>query len=64
MEVFIEKTGERKQISFNGTAKKLLESIGVNYEEVIITRNSEIITLDEEVKESDSIRVLSVVSGG
>lgn len=64
MEVFIEKTGETKNVSFSGTAKALLESLRVNSEEVIITRNNKIITLDQQVKDSDSIKVLSVISGG
>ncbi len=64
MELFIERTGEKKTLSFNGTAENLLKEVGINSEEVIITRNNEIITLDQEVREGDSVRVLSVISGG
>lgn len=64
MLVTIEKTGESKELTFNGKALKLLEQLGLNIEEVIITQNGSVIAEDTVLADSDSIKLLSVVSGG
>ncbi len=64
MEIFIEKTGEKKKIKFNGTVSKLLSSLGFNSESVIVIKNSEVVTEDERLSDEDKIKILSVISGG
>lgn len=64
MDVFIERTKEKKEIKFNGTAKVLLDNLKINSEEVLVTKNNKIITLDIELEDSDKIKILSVISGG
>lgn len=64
MEVFIDKTNQRKQLSFEGTAKQLLRKLSINSEEVIIVKNDQITTLDAKVSDEDTIKILSVISGG
>ncbi len=64
MEVYIEQTGELKELKFKGTAGELLETLDVNSEEVLVVSGEEIVALDEELNEKDKVKVLSVVSGG
>lgn len=64
MNIKIERPKEEKEIFFEGKAQKLLQELKINPEEVLVIRNGEIITLDEELEDSDKIEVLSVVSGG
>ena len=64
MKIRIEKPKDDKETFFEGTAKELLEQLEINPEEVLITRNGEIVTLEEELKDDDNIEILSVVSGG
>jgi thiamine biosynthesis protein ThiS len=64
MKIFIERPEKNLEIEFEGNAAELLEKIGINSEEVILSRNGEIITLDQNLKNEDEIKVLSVVSGG
>ena len=64
MEVFLEKENRNITKKFSGTAKLFLERMGINPEEVLVIRNGEIITLDENLEDSDSIKILSVISGG
>ncbi len=63
MKAYIER--DDKTVEVQGkTVKDVLEKLKINPVTVIVTRNSEMITEDAELKKSDSIRILSVVSGG
>ncbi len=64
MEVYLERENKTRKIKFNGTAKELLEKLGVNAAAVLVIRDNELITLDEKIKENDKIKIVSVVSGG
>ncbi|MBW2965242.1 MoaD/ThiS family protein [Candidatus Woesearchaeota archaeon] len=64
MQVFIEKTGQKKRIAFSGKASGLLSALKINPETVIIVKNDEVVTDDEQLSESDEIRLLSIISGG
>ncbi len=64
MKIRIEKPKDDKETFFEGTAKELLEQLEINAEEDLITRNGEIVKLEEELKDDDNIEILSVVSGG
>jgi len=64
MELFIERSKETKKMSFTGPVKMLLESLKINPEEVIVVRNNTLLTDDVELVNTDSVKLLSVVSGG
>ena len=64
MDIFIEKTKEKKALKFSGTAKALLHSLKINPETVIVVRNGSLVTLDSELNDSDKVKILSVISGG
>ncbi len=64
MKVFIEKDNLEKVLDFSGTCAELLKKLGVNSEEVLIVKNNELVSLDDECESDDEIRLLSVVSGG
>jgi len=64
MDVLIERTKEKLSFKFEGTGDDLLQKLKINREEVIMTRNNELITLDEELDNTDKIKILSVISGG
>jgi thiamine biosynthesis protein ThiS len=64
MKVFIERENKTKEIKFSGNVKQLLDKLKILSEEVIVSRNDEIVTLDDNLKEKDNVKVLSVISGG
>ena len=64
MDIFIEKTKEKKALKFSGTAKDLLHLLKINPETVIVARNGSLVTLDAKFEDSDKIKILSVISGG
>jgi sulfur carrier protein len=64
MKIFIEKEKKEIKRKFQGRVKDLLKELGINQETVIVVRNGELITEEDIIKESDELRILSVVSGG
>ncbi len=64
MKILIERPKKEIEIEFNGKVKDLLIKLDINSEEVIIAKNKEIITLEDDVSNEDEIEILSVVSGG
>ena len=64
MEVYIEK--EKKTINYDKscTVDELLNYLGINSSTVIVAKNDEIVLPDEELSETDNVKILSVVSGG
>ncbi|HID85734.1 MAG TPA: MoaD/ThiS family protein [Anaerolineales bacterium] len=46
------------------TVKQALKKVGILPETVLATRNGELITEDERLKEGDEIRLVAVISGG
>lgn len=64
MNIFIEKEQKEQTLTFNGTVKQLLDHIKINSEEVLVVKDSELLTEDDVLKDSDSVRILSVISGG
>jgi sulfur carrier protein len=46
------------------TIRHALEKIGVNPDTVLPTRDGELLTDDELVREGDRIRLIAVISGG
>ncbi|MBI2133240.1 MoaD/ThiS family protein [Candidatus Woesearchaeota archaeon] len=64
MRVFIEREKRRKNISYSGTVSGLLKKLSLNSETVLVVRNEFLLSSDELVSNRDSIRILSVISGG
>jgi sulfur carrier protein ThiS len=64
MKVFIERTEKEKILTFTGTVKNLLTKIKINAEEVLVVKGDEVLTEDDKLINTDSIKLLSVISGG
>jgi sulfur carrier protein ThiS len=64
VKIFIENKNKSLDIKFNGKASSLLKKLKINPEEVIIIKNNALVSLDENLNESDNVKILSVVSGG
>ncbi|HLD00533.1 MAG TPA: MoaD/ThiS family protein [Candidatus Nanoarchaeia archaeon] len=63
--VTLERENSTQNIEFKGTkVQDLLDFLKLSSEEVLIVRNSEVLTEDEMLSEDDLIEVLNVVSGG
>ena len=61
--VFIEKENKDTKVEAE-TVKELLEKLNINPETVLVTRDNELILLDEKLNKKDEIKLLSVISGG
>lgn len=64
MKIIIDKTNEKKDIEFTGKAIELLKILQINPETVIIAKNNELITVNDSISNKDTIKILSVISGG
>ena len=64
MNIYIERDNKTKNLKFLGTVKQLLDKLKILNEEVIVSRNNEIVTLGDKLKEKDEVKILSVISGG
>jgi sulfur carrier protein ThiS len=64
MEVYNERTEKTIKLKFKGTVGELLEKLEINSEDVMVVRDNDILTPDDEVYITDTIRILSVISGG
>jgi len=68
MKIYIESQNQTLEIKFKGKAsdliKKLNEKIKITLESCLIVKNNELVTDDEQLKDEDEIKILSVVSGG
>lgn len=64
MKIFIERTNTAKTISYKGTVKDLLKRLGINSVVVLVVRNNELVTEKDKLKNTDIVKILSVVSGG
>jgi sulfur carrier protein ThiS len=52
------------QVKAGITVRRALEVIGVPRESVLVTREGTLITEDEFLKEGETIKLVSVISGG
>lgn len=64
MKVFIERSKKSVDVMFKGKVVALLNKLEINAETVLVTRNNVLLTEEDMVKETDEIRILSVISGG
>ena len=57
---------ERKEVEVKGNRplREVLEELGLNPETVVAVRGEEFLTLEDEVREEDTLEVLSAISGG
>ncbi len=64
--VFFDRENREKTIEIgkNSSVKDLLADMKINPVTVIVSRDNNIITEDEEVNDKDKIRLFSVISGG
>lgn len=49
---------------FEGSVAALLQALDINLESVLVVRGDELLSSDDLLKDTDSIRVLQVISGG
>lgn len=64
MKIYIERTKENKDLDFSGSVQKLLDTLEILSETVLVAKDGVILTEDEELTNTDEIKILSVVSGG
>lgn len=64
MKLFLEKTDREQEIEFAGTVQELLNHLHINPATVLVARNDELLTESDHVSGRDSIKILSVISGG
>jgi thiamine biosynthesis protein ThiS len=63
--IYLEKENSTQKIKFTGrTVKELLKQLKINPEIVIVARNNEVLSEEESLKNKDSLKIFSVVSGG
>jgi sulfur carrier protein ThiS len=56
--------GKEYAVKTGSTIRAALEKIGVNCESVLATREGELLTDDEMIREDDVIKLVAVISGG
>ncbi len=63
---YVEKEQKTKAVALREGAlvKDLLSELGVNPVTVIVSRNNELMVDDDELNDGDSIKIISVISGG
>lgn len=62
--IFIEKTGQKKNMVFEGKVKNLLTKLQYNPETVFVTKENELLCEEDPIKNTDSIEIRSIISGG
>ncbi|MBI4438504.1 MoaD/ThiS family protein [Candidatus Woesearchaeota archaeon] len=60
----MQRKGKTEELNFTGTVEALLRELGINPETVLVTRDKKLLTKDTALANKDSIRILSVISGG
>lgn len=51
-------------MTFQGKVKDLLKQLGLNPEIVLVTKNNVLVTEEDMLKNTDEVKILSVISGG
>lgn len=64
MNIFIERNNKKITLSYQGKVHGLLEHLKLNPETVLVIRNCALVTEQEKLKNTDNIKILSVISGG
>ncbi|NQU98394.1 MoaD/ThiS family protein [Candidatus Woesearchaeota archaeon] len=64
MKIFIEKQNKNIEKKFSGKIKDLLKDLKINSDTVLVVKDKELITEEDLVSDKDSVKILSVISGG
>ncbi|MBW2971302.1 MoaD/ThiS family protein [Candidatus Woesearchaeota archaeon] len=64
MEIYIERQDEHIKKRFNGKAVDLLKQLKINPVTIVLVQNGRIVPEQVELKDTDKIEILEVVSGG
>ena len=64
MKLFIERENLNKNMKFNGKVSKLLLKLKLNPSAVLVAKNNSLVTEEDELKDNDEVKILSVISGG
>jgi sulfur carrier protein ThiS len=64
MLIAIEKTNEKKELEFSGTAAQLLEQLKINPVTVIVAADKKLVPFETDISHAKKIDILSIVSGG
>lgn len=66
MEIKVEFNGKSYELKLknNSSAEEILRKMKVNSETVLISKNKEIISEKEKLKNKDKIKILKIISGG
>ncbi len=64
LKVILKPSGEEKQVKGKMTVKKLLETLELNPEEYLVTRDGLLLTRDDLLRDDDIIIIIPVISGG
>ncbi|MBN2422552.1 MoaD/ThiS family protein [Candidatus Woesearchaeota archaeon] len=64
MIINIQKNNRKINKDFSGKVIELLTNLKINPETVLVTRNNELLTEEDNLENKDEIHVLSVISGG
>ena len=64
--IFVDRENKNASLELGSNSKvaDLLKELNINPVTVIVSRNNELILEDEELKNNDEIKILSVISGG
>jgi len=64
--VYYDRENKEKTIEIdeNISVKELLKKMNINPVTVIVSKNNNIILEDEQLKDKDDIKIISVISGG
>ncbi len=62
--IFIEKTGQKKTMVFEGKVNTLIKKLKYNPETVFVTKKKELLCEEDLIKNTDTIEIRSVISGG
>ena len=63
VKAFIERKNKTEELSAE-TVIELLKKLNINPETVLVTRDNELLNLNDKLEKKDSIKLLSVISGG
>ncbi len=64
MKVYIEKEDKLLELKKIKNVNELLNTLNINPSTVITVRNDEVVLEDEQLEDTDEIKILSVISGG
>ena len=64
MHIIIERPREERQLRFKGSVRGLLVHLKINPETALVVRSGTLLTLDETLTDKDTVKILSVISGG